>query len=137
MSFHVSDPSWWRVAGSLGRQSKNKGLFSSKDGTLLSEDTAILKGDMPEARKRFRGTKRASDFAWWGISLWNIMIQGSHIFHSDTQQLVSDHRTMWLTHSPTMCRRHMTNVIRWPFPSFCKNAFEWRSQIKRSVTCES
>lgn len=41
-------PSWWRVAGSLGRQTKNKGLFSSKDGTLLSEDTAILKGDMPK-----------------------------------------------------------------------------------------
>lgn len=71
----------------------------------------------------------ASDFAWWGISLC-VMIQGSHVFHSDTQQLVSDHRTMWLTHSPTMCRRHMTNFIRWPFPSFCNDAFEWRSHIK-------
>lgn len=58
MSFYVSDPSWPHVAGSPGRQLKNKGLFSSKDGTLLSEDTAILKGNMPEARKRFRGKKR-------------------------------------------------------------------------------
>lgn len=78
---------------------ENRGLFfQRKDSSSIRGDISWNKGFMKyKFHKRGHYTE--------GISLWKMVIQGSHIssyinFFPDVWRLVSDHRTIQSTHSP-------------------------------------